>query len=152
MVWLSHEEAAATAMISKLIISWAAELDRNDGVNLAPLIATDCRYMVRGIPRNGPKGVVDFYRGRLDELKQTPAGPPTQRHVVSNLLIDFNAPGKASVSFLLTYYASPQKPPVTDFQGPVAVADCHMDCSLEADDHWRISSFDSVQSFVRKIS
>jgi hypothetical protein len=149
MVWFSQEEAAATAMISKLIFSWADGIDRHEGLNLAPFIAADCRYVVRGMPRSGPEGVVEFYRGRLEEFKQKSAAPPTQRHAISNLLIEFIAPGKASARFLLTYYASAQKAPVTDFQGPMAVADCHMYCSLEDDKHWRISSFESVQSFVR---
>lgn len=149
MVMFTDQEAAAAAAITKLIFSWASEIDHNEGVNLAPLIAADCRYMARGVPRSGPQGVVDFYKGRLEELQQTPAGAPTQRHVISNLIVDVTAPNKAKTSFLLTYYLSTMKPPCTDMNGPLAIADCWMDCSREADGHWRIASFDSVQNFIR---
>ena len=148
MVWFSEEQSAAAVMIHQLITGWAHELDRNEGVTLAPFIADDCVYMARGVPRHGPEGVLRFYRERLAELNQQPAGPPTLRHVISNLLINFTGSDNASVDFLLTFYSSPKKPPVTDFQGPTAVADCHMDCSRGTDGRWRIASFDSVQNFV----
>jgi SnoaL-like domain len=149
LIKLSQDEVAATVMITTLITRWATELDRNNGLTLAPLIAEDCSYTNRGIPRHSPAEVIQFYRDRLDELNRTPAGPPTQRHVITNLLMEFPEDGKASVDFLLTYYLSSQKPPVTDMDGPTAIADCHMDCSRDANGCWRIASFDSVQNFIR---
>jgi len=152
LIKLNQDDVAATLMITKLITRWATELDRNNGLTLAPLIAEDCSYTNRGISRHSPAEVIQFYRDRLDELNRTPAGPPTQRHVISNLLIDFLEDDKASADFLLTYYLSSQQPPVTDLDGPTAIADCHMDCSRDAKGYWRIASFDSVQNFVRKSS
>ncbi len=149
LVWFTGEQSAAAAAIHQLINAWAATLDRSNGLDLGPLIAEECVYIVRGIPRRSRDDVLKFYCDRLAELERTPAGPPTQRHVISNLLLDFTADGKVGVDFLLTYYMSPKKPPVMDMQGPTAVADCHMDCSRAEDGHWRIASFDSVQSFVR---
>jgi len=152
MVMFTDQEATAVASITRLIFGWANEIDRNEGLGLAPYIAADCRYMARGVPRHGPQGVVEFYTTRLEDLKQTPAGPPTQRHVISNLIVDFTAPDRARVDFLLTYYFSTMQQPCTDMNGPLAVADVWMDCTREADGHWRISSFDSVQNFIRAAS
>jgi hypothetical protein len=149
MVCLTSEQAHASAVIHQLITAWATELDRNNGLGIAPLLTEDCAYMARGSPRQGREEAARFYRERLAELTRSPDGPPTLRHVISNLLIDFAGDDRASVDFLLVYFSSPNKPPVLDFRGVTALADCHMDCRRDTDGHWRIASFDSTQSFVR---
>ena len=149
MVRLSTEQSHSAVEIQQLITAWATELDRNNGLGLAPLLTEDCAYATRGTVKQGRDAAMQFYRDRLDELNRQPEGPPTLRHVISNLLIAFAADDRASVAFLLVYFSSPSKPPVMDFKGITALADCRMDCRRDADGHWRIASFDSVQNFVR---
>ncbi len=149
MVKLSTQQVADTVMIQQLITAWATELDQKEGLSIRPLIAQDCAYTVRGEPRHGPDEVVKFYETRFAELEKTPNGTPTMRHVVTNFLIDFTGEDEASATFLLTFFLSPKKPPITDMDGPVALAEVDMKFRREADGHWRISYFDSVQTFQK---
>lgn len=147
---LDMEQTMTIVAVQQLIYSWARELDFNEGLGMSELIAQSCKYRVRGSVREGPEAVSSFYRERLEQLEQA-GGAPTQRHVVSNVIVAPDGPDRAEVTFSLVYFASSQKPPVTDFKGPIAVADCMMTCVREGDGHWRISMFDSSQSFQRQM-
>lgn len=149
MVKLSTQQVADTVMIQQVVSAWATDLDRNEGLKLKPLLAEGCSYTVRGEPRHGPDEVIKFYEGRLAEFQKTPSGPPSMRHVVTNFVVDFAGEDEASATFLLTFYMSAQKIPVTDMDGPVAVADVDMKFRRETDGHWRIAFFDSIQTFVK---
>jgi uncharacterized protein (TIGR02246 family) len=141
------EQVASILAVQQLINEWGSELDVNEGLNMGPLVTEDCRYTVRGVERQGRDEVVKFYKARLAEFEATPAGTPTQRHVLSNMRISFKNADEARIDFLLTYYLGFSKPPVTTTATPVAVADVWMDVRRDADGHWRIASFDSVQTF-----
>lgn len=147
MVWFSAEQTASIVTIQQLITAWATDLDKTGGAHLGPLLTDDTAYRCRADIRHGRDAVEDFYRQRGLEMGAT---SPTMRHVVSNFLVTFGADDTARVDFLLTYYFSLSAAPVTDFTGPLALADVWMDVARGADGHWRIASFDSVQSFVRK--
>ena len=151
MVNFTREQSLAAVEISQLVNLWASELDLNDGLSISPLIAKDCVYVVRGEPRNSRAEVVQFYQQRMEEMSATPAGTPFQRHAISNLVFRFNETGVVDGTFLLTYYAAFQKPPVEGFEGPVAVADCKMQFCQE-EGAWKIARFSSVQNFYRAFS
>ncbi|MFV8816775.1 nuclear transport factor 2 family protein [Haliea sp. E17] len=151
MVQFTPEQSRSAVEITQLVNLWANELDLNDGLSIAPLIAQDCVYVVRAEPRRGRDAVVQFYQQRMAELQASPSGPPFQRHIISNLVFQFGDAGVVGATFLLTYYAAFQAPPVAGFAGPVAVADCRMQFCLE-EGGWKIAEFSSVQNFHRPIS
>ncbi len=151
MVQFTAEQAVAAASITQLVNLWASELDLNDGLSIAPMVAANCEYTVRGEPRQGREEVVKFYQQRMEEMQAAPTGLPFQRHVISNLLFQFNDDGRVDASFLLTYYAAFRKPPIEGFEGPVAVADCKMQFCQE-EGGWKIARFTSVQNFYRAMA
>jgi hypothetical protein len=112
---------------------------------MAALVSKNCTYNVRGAARHGRDAVAQFYAERLAEL-QAKGTAMTQRHAISNIRIHFESGSEARFTFLLTYYMAFSKPPVSGYTGPTAVADCSMRATLE-DGSWRISYFDSVQTF-----
>ncbi len=142
---LDSNRAVAIVAIQQLVYDWASELDVHDGVHMATLVSKDCTYHVRGMAREGRNAVVQFYAERLAEL-QAKGVTMTQRHAISNIRIQFENDGEAQFTFLLTYYMSFSAAPVSGYTGPTAVADCSMRAVLE-DGNWRISFFDSVQTF-----
>lgn len=149
MVKLSTQQVADTVMIQQLVSAWATSLDRDEGLTIKPLLAQECRYVVRGEPRLSPDEVDKFYKGRLAEFEATPAGAPSMRHIVTNFVVDFTGDDDASATFLLTFYMSAQKIPAKDMDGPVAIADVDMKFRRESDGHWRIAFFDSIQTFIK---
>jgi hypothetical protein len=67
---------------------------------------------------------------------------------MSNYRVKFTGKSTAEVGFLLLFFARVGTPPF-DTCDPAAVANVQMEVRLEADGHWRISRFDSGQTFRR---
>ena len=143
-------QAMAVAAIKQVIYEWGDELDLNDGLNMknANVLTGDCRYFVGGEWREGLEATAQFYQERMARLKEANA-VPVMRHIITNLKITFTDEGHAKVEFLLVFFAKSGEPPFTDYCDPLAVADVHMECRKEGDEHWRISKFDSGQIFQR---
>ena len=142
---IDSNRTVAIIAIQQLVHDWASELDVNEGLHMAALVSRDCIYNVRGAPRHGRDAVAQFYAERLAEL-QAKGTVMTQRHAISNIRVQFESDSEARFTFLLTYYMAFTTPPVAGYTGPTAVADCSMRGVLE-DGSWRISFFDSVQTF-----
>lgn len=150
MAKFSTEQAAAFAAVNQVIYEWGDELDLNDGLKMknAGVLAANCRYFVGEEWREGIDAVAEFYQQRMARLKEAGA-VPVMRHIISNIKVAFTGEEHAKVEFLLVFFAKAGEPPFTDYCDPLAVADVHMECSKEADGHWRISMFDSGQIFRR---
>jgi uncharacterized protein (TIGR02246 family) len=146
MAKFTAEEAVAWVTIQQLINDWGYELDVNNGLNIADLVTEDCSYTVRAVERKSRADVAAFYKGRLAEF---PDGAPIQRHVQSNLRVQFKSTDSASVTFTLVYFTMAMVAAGADPADPTAVADVLMDVTRCADGHWRIAKFDSAQSLVR---
>src|SRR5690242_1665291 len=97
MARFDMEQTMAIVAIQQLIHEWAYDLDVNEGLGVPKLITEDCQYVVRAVLRPNRAEVGKFYQGRLEELKATPAGPPLQRHVLSNFRFDLKTADDASV-------------------------------------------------------
>lgn len=149
MAKFDAEQTAAIAAIQQVINEWGDELDKNDGLKMleADVLAEDCRYFVGGEWREGRAAVARFYKERKERLEAA-GGAPVMRHIMSNYRVTFTARDKAEVGFLLLFFARVGTPPF-DTCDPSAVADVRMECRCEADGHWRISRFDSGQTFRR---
>jgi hypothetical protein len=148
MARFDMEQTMAVVAIQQLINEWGYDLDVNEGLGVPKLITEDCAYVVRAELREGRAAVEKFYRTRLEELKKTSAGPPLQRHVLSNLRVDFKGADEASIAFTLVYFTTAGMSSGAKHADPAAVADVRMDCR-RVDGDWLISAFDSGQSFVR---
>ena len=150
MAKFDADQVMAVAAIKQVIYEWGDELDINDGLDMknANVLAEDCRYFVGEQWREGIDAVAQFYQERMARLKEAGA-VPVMRHIITNLKIAFNDAGHAKVEFMLVFFAKPGEPPFTDYCDPLAVADVHMECKQESDEHWRISKFDSGQIFRR---
>jgi ketosteroid isomerase-like protein len=147
---VTMEQSLAIASIQQLINDWAYELDVNNGLHIANLVTEDCHYVVRGAPRPGRAAVEQFYKERLASFASQPGGaPPLQRHTLSNLRVSFHTATKVSITFTLVYFTTAGMSSGAKHADPAAVADVKMDCRRDADGEWRISMFDSGQSFVR---
>ncbi len=140
-------QALAWIEIQQLVNDWGYELDVNNGLTVGDLVTEHCNYTVRAIPRLTRADVSAFYAGRLAEF---PDGPPVQRHVQSNLRVQFRSAGEASITFTLVYFTTAIVAAGASEADPCAVADVVMDVKRCDDGHWRISMFDSAQSLVRK--
>ncbi len=147
MAKFTIEEAASWVAIQQLINDWGYELDVNNGLNIADLVTEDCNYTVRAVARLSRAEVAAFYKGRIAEF---PDGPPVQRHVQTNLRVQFKSAQEASITFTLVYFTTAIAAAGASEADPCAVADVVMDVKCCDDGHWRISMFDSVQTLVRK--
>jgi ketosteroid isomerase-like protein len=146
---INAEQSLVIASVQHLINDWAAELDVNNGLNIAGLVTEDCSYNVGGAMRQGRPEVEKFYRDRLARLSAQPEGVPTQRHTLSNLRVSFRAAKEVSITFTLVYFTSAGMASGLNHADPAAVADVRMNCRRDADGEWRISMFDSNQTFKR---
>ena len=148
MARFDAEQIKAVVEIQALINEWAYDLDVNEGLGVPKLITEDCQYVVRAVLRPNREEVGKFYQSRLEELKATPAGPPLQRHVLSNFRFSFTAADEASIAFTLVYFTTAGMSSGAKHADPAAVADVRME-ARRVDGEWLISAFDSGQSFVR---
>jgi uncharacterized protein (TIGR02246 family) len=140
------EQTMAWVAIQQLINDWGYELDVNNGLNIADLVTEECSYTVRAVARKSRTEVAAFYKARIGEF---PNGPPVQRHVQTNLRVQFKSADSASITFTLVYFTMAMVAAGADPADPTAVADVIMDVMRCDDGHWRIAMFDSVQSLVR---
>lgn len=149
MANITMEQSLVIASVQQLINDWAFELDVNNGMQIAALVTEDCRYIVGGTPREGRAAVEKFYKERLARLTATPEGVPIQRHLLSNLRVAFRSPTNVSITFTLLYFTTAGIAAGVNHADPAAVADVRMDCRRDQDGEWRISAFDSNQTFKR---
>ena len=145
----TQETATAALEVQQLILEWGHELDMNAARDITALCTQDCTYYLAGKPHTGHDAIKAFYAARNDRVsKLQKDGIRTQRHAISNLLVEFPEPSKAAVRFTIINYSKEGKPPALDLVGPTIVADCKMEAKLEADGEWRISMFDSTPIFI----
>lgn len=152
MAKVTAEQLPIIASVQQLINDWAYELDVNNGLKISDLVTEDCSYNVAGSLRQGRAAVEQFYRERLERLSAQPGGVPTQRHMLSNLRVNFRSDKEVSITFSLLYFTTAGMASGTNHADPAAVADVRMDCRQDADGEWRISKFDSNQTFRRVVS
>jgi hypothetical protein len=143
------EQAQTSAAVQQLINDWATELDINNGLNVSGLVTEDCNYSVGGTPRLGRAAVAGFYQERLKRLSAQPDGPPTQRHILSNLRLNFRNADQVSITFSLVYFTTAGMKSGLNHADPAAVADVRMDCRRDQAGEWLIAMFDSNQTFKR---
>jgi hypothetical protein len=146
---ISMEQALVITAVQQLINDWATELDLNNGLQISELVTGDCVYVVGGATRQGRPAVEKFYQDRLVRLSALPTGVPTQRHTLSNLRVSFHNATEVSITFTLVYFTTAGMASGLNHADPAAVADVRMNCRREDDEHWRISMFDSNQTFKR---
>jgi ketosteroid isomerase-like protein len=146
------EETVDVAAIQQLINEWGRELDQHHGLSIGPLVSEDCVYVMGPITRRGRADVERHYKERFDRLSAQPEGLPTLRHLNSNLCVSFRDADSASITFSLLFFSTAGMSSGTQHADPAAVADVRMDCRRDSDGHWRISKFDSNQSFRRVIA
>ena len=149
MAKFDSERTATFAEVQQLINDWAYELDNHNGLHISSLVTEDCTYVVGGAARQGRAEIEKFYRERLERLSARPEGVPTQRHTLSNLRISYRSAGDLSITFTLVYFTTAGMASGLDHADPAAVADVRMDCRRDNDGEWRISRFDSNQTFRR---
>ena len=150
MAKFTADQAHAVVEIQQLINDWGFELDVDNGKNIADLVTEDCVYVVRGGNREGRAAVVKFYADRLAQLSAGP-GVPVHRHALANLRVSFNSSAEASINFNLLYFSTMGMASGQDHADPAAYADVRMNVRRDADGHWRISRFESNQSFRRVV-
>jgi ketosteroid isomerase-like protein len=146
------EEVVAVASIQQLINEWARDLDLHNGLHIGALVTDDAEYVMGPITRKGRADVELHYKERLARLTAEPTGVPTMRHSNSNLCVSFDRPDAVSITFSLLYFSTAGMSSGLLHADPAAVADVRMKCRKDADGHWRISRFDSNQTFKRVIA
>lgn len=147
----SFDQAAAVKAVAlhQLIAEWGYELDFHGGLTMPRLCTEDCRYFVGGKPYLGHAAIAKFYADRGERVRtQQKDGIRTQRHTISGLRVAFSAEDDAEVTFLLVNYSAEGGAPALNLVGPTIIADCRMECRLEADGDWRIAMFDSTPVFI----
>ena len=149
MAKFTAAQAADVAAIQQVINEWGDELDINDGLKMieADVLTKDCRYNVGGVWREGAAEAAQFYTERKPRLEAA-GGVPVMRHLMMNYKVKLPGEDTAEVGFLLLFFAAVGTPPF-DTCDPAAVADVRMEARREGDGHWRISLFDSGQTFRR---
>jgi hypothetical protein len=146
----SAEQAAAVAAIQQVINEWGDELDQNSGrkITEAQVLTDDVEYFVGGEWRTGVAATAQFYHERWDRLIAA-GGAPVMRHLHTNYRVSFLAEDHARVNFLLLFFAKVGEPPFVGYCDPLAVANVRMECRRDASGDWKISRFDSDQTFQR---
>ncbi len=145
----TQEQALAVSSVQQLINDWAYELDVNNGLQISGLVTEDCTYIVGGATREGRANVEKFYQERMVRLSAQPGSVPTQRHTLSNLRVSFRSATDMSITFTLVYFTTAGMKSGLNHADPAAVADVRMNCRRDKDGEWRISMFDSNQTFKR---
>ena len=129
--------------IEQFFADYWNDVDENRGQRAPEFYTTDCVLHV-GSDRTfeGRAGIADFYRYRADR------GERTTRHATSNFRVRPESDDAASVTFVVTNYASDGPPPITGLQGPSLVSrvDCDMVRNEEGD--WRIKSLRGAPLFI----
>ncbi len=149
MAKLDLEQVIAIAAIQQLVNDWAFDLDQHEGLSVHEMVTADCAYILGPNTRTGPQDIGAFYTDRLKRLSAQPEGPPTQRHIVSNLRVSFESPAKAAITFTLIHFTTVGVASGVDHADPAAVADVRMEVEREESGHWLFSKFDSSQTFRR---
>ena len=149
MAKFTIEQALVVAEVQQLINDWAHELDVNNGLHIVGLVTEHCAYTVGGATHQGRASVAKFYNDRLARLSALPQGVPTQRHTLSNLRVEFRDSDEVSITFSLVYFTTAGMASGLNHADPAAVADVRMNCRRDSDGEWRISKFDSNQTFRR---
>lgn len=149
MAKFSAEQVADVLAIKQVIYEWGDELDVRDGLSIieSGVLTEDCQYFVGGEWRDGRAGAAKFYADRMTRLKEADA-VPLMRHFITNLKVNLTSETQAKADFLLLFFAKPGEPPIMECD-PLATADVWMECRRDADGEWRISRFDSKQTFIR---
>lgn len=143
------ETAAIAVELQQLMGEWCRELDIHGGADIARLCTEDCRYHVGGTLYPGHAPITAFYAARNERVAtQQRDGVRTQRHSISNFLVDIKDAGSAGITFTLVNYSAEGKAPALNLVGPTIVADVQMECALGGDGVWRISMFDSQPIFI----
>ena len=150
MAQFSTEQAAAVAAIQQVINEWGDELDQNSGLRMAEagVLTNDVQYFVGGEWRDGLAATAQFYKDRWDRLEAA-GGAPVMRHLHTNYRVRFAAEDHAQVNFMLLFFAKVGTPPFVGYCDPLAVANVRMECRRDASGDWKISRFDSDQTFAR---
>jgi hypothetical protein len=150
MARFTVEQAADVAAIQQVINEWGDELDQKSGTTITErdILTQDCRYNVGGEWREGLAATAAYYKQREATLLEQ-GGLPVMRHTISNFRVEFSGETEADVNFLLLFFMASGTPPITGYCDPIALAEVHMTCRREDDGHWRISMFDSGQTFRR---
>lgn len=150
MAKFTPQQAADVLAIKQVIYEWGDELDIHNGLAMreTDCLSEDVRYNVGGQWREGLKEVEAFYKGRAETMKAG-AGLMTMRHIITSLRVSFDGEDRASVGYLLVFFAALGDGPFDKYCDPLAVADVRMECRRETDGEWRISLFDSGQIFKR---
>ena len=146
----SADQVAGVLAIKQAIYEWGDELDIHNGMSMKArdCLTGDVQYFVGGEWRNGIDAVMGFYEGRMAAQKEAGA-IMCMRHFITNLKVSFVSETEAKADFLLLFFAKPGDPPFTDGCDPLATADVWMECRKGSDGAWRISKFDSKQTFIR---
>jgi hypothetical protein len=145
LVKFTNEQGVAWAAIQELINEWARDLDLHNGQHVGQFVSDDVSYAVGGAPRQGRAAVEGFYRERLERLTATPEGPPTNRHMITNLCVEFKSATEASVTFGMIFFSTMHAQTRPD---AMATADVRMIIAAK-DGDWRIARFESNQPFHR---
>lgn len=149
MAKFTPEQATAYVAIQQLIHDWATELDIDNGAGIEHLITPDIRYTLGPNVFEGIEAVKGFYASRNARLSATPEGLPIHRHALSNLRVAFLSDTHAKITFGLIYFSTLGQATGQDHADPAAFADVRMEVRADADGDWRISFFDSGQTFRR---
>jgi hypothetical protein len=146
----SADQATAVAAIQQVINEWGDELDQNSGLKMmdANVLTDDVQYFVGGEWRDGIAATAKFYADRWDRLTAGD-GAPVMRHLHTNYRVSFLAEGNAKVNLMLLFFAKVGEPPFVGYCDPLAVANVRMECRRDARGDWKISRFDSDQTFAR---
>lgn len=150
MAKFNADQVAGVLAIKQAIYEWGDELDLHNGLSMVErdCLTKDVEYFVGGEWRHGLDAVKEFYEGRVKAQKEAGA-LMVMRHCISNLKVTFTSDSHAKADFLLQFFAKAGEPPFHGYCDPLAVADVWMECRKDEDGHWRISKFDSTQTFIR---
>jgi len=145
----SAEQVADVMAIKQVIYEWGDELDVREGLAMieTDVLTEDCQYFVGGEWRDGRAEAAKFYSDRYERLKEADA-VPLMRHFITNLKVSFTSEAHVKADFLLLFFAKVGEAPLMECD-PLASADVWMECSRDAGGDWRISRFDSKQTFIR---
>lgn len=150
MAKFTAEQAISVLAIQQVIHEWSHELDQNSGLKIseADVLTEDCRYFIADAWQEGRAAAAKYYADRWARLGNG-KDAPVMRHLHSNYRVSFNDADNATVGFSLLFFAGVGEPPMVGHCDALAVAEVWMECRREADGHWRISEFNSRQTFRR---
>jgi hypothetical protein len=127
----AHDELLLWHALSSLEARYWHEVDFNCGRRAHEFYRPDGVMVVGHNRFEGRDKIREFYQWRERQTVTAVSSVKTMRHLLSNLVVDSNGEGRATLLGVVSFYGAAAKPPVSQSKPPMLIADLINECVRE---------------------